>query len=94
MSTAREILLYILNIYFLLLIFRVVMEYVFMFARSWRPSGLWLIPLEFTYSLTDPPLKLLRRIIPPVRVRNVAFDMGFLVLFLIIIILRKVVGSL
>lgn len=94
MSVAREIVLDILSVYLFLLVFRLVMEYVFMFARSWRPTGLWLFPLEFTYSLTDPPLKLLRRIIPPVRVRNMAFDMGFLVLFLIIIILRKVVGSL
>lgn len=69
----------VLNLYFLLLLFRLVMEYVFLFARSFRPSGLLAAALEVTYTLTDPPLRLVRRAIPPLRLGGVAIDLGFLV---------------
>jgi YggT family protein len=67
---------------FILLIGRLVFDYVFMFARSWRPSGPIVLLLEVIYTVTDPPLKALRRVIPPLRLGNVAFDLGFLVLII------------
>ena len=60
---------YALWIYFLLLIFRLIMDFVFQFARSYEPHGAMLVALEVTYTLTDPPLKLIRRFIPPLRHR-------------------------
>jgi YggT family protein len=67
---------------FVLLIARLVFDYVFMFARSWRPSGPIVVLLELIYSITDPPLKALRRVIPPLRMGSVSFDLGFLVLII------------
>ncbi len=53
-----------------------------MFARSWSPRGPLLLLAEGVYSLTDPPLRLLRRVIPPVRLGGVALDFSFLVLLI------------
>jgi len=84
----------ILWIYFLLLIFRLIMEFVFQFSRSYEPRGPMLVVLETTYTLTDPPLRLVRRIIPPLRIGGVSLDLAFLVLIIVINILLGLVGSL
>jgi len=82
-----------LIVFLILLIVRLVMEYVFMFARSWRPSGALAVALELVYSVTDPPLKALRRVIPPLRLGRVSIDLSFLVLFIVVQILIGVLGS-
>lgn len=87
MSTVGELLTVILWIFLLFLIFRLIMDYVFMFARSYEPKGPMLVALETTYSITDPPLKLLRRYIPPLRFGGIALDLSFLVLFVIVYLL-------
>ena len=94
MNVVGNVLQYALLVFLLLLIFRLVMEYVFMFARQYRPAGAVAIALELAYSATDPPLKALRRVIPPLRVGNVSLDLGFMVLFAGTYILMNVVGSL
>jgi YggT family protein len=77
-----------------LLLFRLIMEYVFMFARSYRPAGAVAIALELCYTVTDPPLKALRRVIPPLRVGQVSVDLSFFVLFLVVAIVRSQVRNL
>ncbi|HET6209402.1 MAG TPA: YggT family protein, partial [Jatrophihabitans sp.] len=52
------------------------------------------IGLEMVYVVTDPPMKLLRRLIPPLRLGGISFDMSVLVLLIMIWILRLIVGSL
>ena len=94
MRAVASVLYYGLLIFWLLLLFRLIMEYVFMFARSFRPSGVLAAVLEVCYSVTDPPLRVLRRIIPPLRLGNISLDLGFLVLFLIVGILMGQVGRL
>lgn len=85
----------LLLIFLLFLGFRLIMEYVFLLARSYRPAGAVAIALELAYSVTDPPLKLLRRILPPLRIGQVSIDLGFLVLFLVVSqVLRPVAGRL
>ncbi len=76
-------------VFLLLLVFRLVMEYVFLFARSYRPTGVVAGALEVVYSVTDPPLRALRRVIPPLRLGSVSLDLSFLVLFLVLSILRS-----
>ncbi|MCW2499079.1 MAG: hypothetical protein JWN87_755 [Frankiales bacterium] len=94
MSVVASILYFVLLVFLLLLIFRMVMEYVFMLARGYRPGGPVAIALELCYSVTDPPLKALRKVLPPLRIGNVALDLGFIVLFLVTSILMQIVGSL
>jgi YggT family protein len=82
-----------LLVFLILLVFRLVMEYVFMFARSYRPAGPVAIALELCYTVTDPPLKALRRVIPPLRVGRISLDLSFIVLFIAVQILLNVFGD-
>lgn len=94
MSAIGQVLYVALWLFLILLIFRLIMDYVFMFARDYHPKGLMVVLLEITYSITDPPLKLLRRFIPPLRLGGISLDLAFLVLFIIVNILISVAARL
>ena len=94
MAPIASVLWFALLVFLLLLIFRLVMEYVFMLARSYRPTGVVAVVLELCYTVTDPPLKALRRVIPPLRVGRVSIDLPFIVLFIAVQILMNVVSGL
>ena len=83
----------VLSVYLLLLIARIVVDYVFFFARDWRPTGFILVLVEVIYTVTDPPIKLLQRLIPPIRVGMFDFQLTvvFLILFILIRILQSIV---
>jgi YggT family protein len=72
----------VLLLYVLVLLLRLVFDWIQVFARDWRPRGVALVAAEGSYTLTDPPLRLLRRIIPPLRLGSVQLDLAFLVLML------------
>lgn len=93
MGTAQQVVLIVLQCFLGVLIFRLVMDYVFMFARSWQPGKAMVVVLEAAYTVTDPPLKLLRRFIPPLRFGGVALDLSFFVLMIIVYIAMSVVAS-
>ncbi len=94
MALVASILYFALLVFLILLIFRLIMEYVFMYARSYRPSGLVAVALELCYTVTDPPLKALRRVIPPLRIGRISLDLSFIVLFFVVQILMSVVRRL
>ena len=94
MRTALDVVQIALYCFLLVLIFRLVMDYVFQFARSWQPGKAMVVVLEATYTVTDPPLKLLRRLLPPLRFGGVALDLSFFVLMIIVYILINVVARL
>jgi YggT family protein len=83
----------VLYLFLLFLIGRLVLEVLQSFARQWKPTGVVLVIAEVTYTVTDPPLKLLRRFIPPIRLGNVALDLSFTVLILVVWVLIVFVGS-
>ena len=90
MSPVGRTIASILSIYVLVLIARIVVDYVMIFARDWRPRGVVLVVVEAVYTVTDPPLKALRRFIPPLRIGSVSLDLAFLVLFLLVQVLIQV----
>jgi YggT family protein len=87
----REVLTYVLTIYLVVLIGRMIFGWVQVFAREWHPSGILLVVAEGIFTATDPPLKFLRRFIPPLRLGMVAMDLSFMVLFIVVLILLEVV---
>ena len=93
MVIVGTVLYYALYLYFILLIFRLIMDFVFQFARSYQPHGAMLVALEVTFTLTDPPLKLIRRFIPPLRIGGVAIDLAFLILIIVVQILIRIVAG-
>ncbi|MBK3566992.1 MULTISPECIES: YggT family protein [Streptomyces] len=94
MSVFAQVIYIALMVFLIVLIFRLVMDYVFQFARSWQPGKAMVVVLEAAYTVTDPPLKLLRRFIPPLRLGGVALDLSFFVLMIIVYILISIVGKL
>jgi len=80
----------VLWICILFLIARFVLEWVRLLARSWRPSGLVLVLCEGIYTVTDPPLRMVRRLIPPIRMGSAALDLSPIVLLIGIYILQAV----
>lgn len=82
MDLAKAIVGLILDLFLFALIGRLVFDWIQMFARDWRPRGVVLVIAEAFYTVTDPPLKALRRVIPPLRLGGVALDLAFLLLFL------------
>ncbi len=69
---------------------RFIVDWVQVFARSWSPRGVLLVLLEVVYSVTDPPIKALRRVIPPLRIGSVALDLSFLIVLVAAYILLRV----
>ncbi|GAA3163584.1 YggT family protein [Planomonospora alba] len=94
MGIVSDIVVVVLWIYLLLLIGRMIIETVQAFARQWRPTGVVLVLAEAIYTVTDPPLKFLRRFIPPLRLGTVAFDLSFTVLFIVVWVLIQLVSAL
>ena len=91
MNIVGTVLYYLLWFYLLLLIGRLILSWIQAFSRSWHPTGVVLVIAEAVYTATDPPLRLLRRYIPSVRLGTVALDLSFMVLFLVILILLDAV---
>lgn len=93
MELVGEILLLVLNVAVFVLIARFVLDWVQMLARNWRPRGFILVLCEGLYSITDPPLRAVRRVIPPLRLGQVMLDLSPIVLLIGIYILRAIVAA-
>jgi len=90
MQILKDVLYYVLAIYLVVLIGRMIFGWIQVFAREWRPSGVVLVLAETIFTLTDPPLKFLRRYIPPLRLGTMSLDLSFMVLFIVVLILLEV----
>jgi YggT family protein len=84
----------LLLIYFFAMWARFVLDLVRTFNRSWRPRGFVLVLVEAVYTVTDPLVKFFRRLIPPIRLGQVALDLGWSIAMLVVIIAMTVVSSL
>ncbi len=88
MHIVGELIAFVLWACVLVLIARFVIDWVQVLARSWHPRGFVLILCEFIYTLTDPPLRALRRVIPPLRLGAVAIDLSPMLLLIALFVLR------
>ena len=79
-----------LTIFFVLMWARFILDLVRVFARRWRPRRVGLVLAEFVYVVTDPPIKLVRRVVPPLRVGGAALDFAWSIVMLAVIILISV----
>ena len=94
MQIAGRIIEFVLWLFILLLIVRLIVEWVQVFARSWQPRGPLLVVLEAVYSATDPPLRAIRRVVPPLRLGGVQLDLSLMLLLIICYVLRALNQSL
>jgi YggT family protein len=78
---------YLLLLYFFVMWARFILDLARTFARDWRPRGFSLILAEIVYSLTDPPIRGVRRIMPPIRIGPAALDFGWSIVMLVVVVL-------
>jgi YggT family protein len=90
-TVVGKVLLFALQIFFWLMLIRLVFDWVQVFARSWAPKGPVLVLLEIVYSVTDPPIMFIRRFVPPLRIGSVAIDTSFLIVLVIVYLLQALV---
>lgn len=83
-----------LQIYFYLMIARLIADLVLSVNPAWRPRGLLLILVELVYTLTDPPIKLIRKFIKPLRFGGLALDFGWTIVVFAIGLLQSLLGRL
>ena len=92
MSVVGQVIYGALIFFIALLWIRFIVDWVQVFARSWSPGGVLLVLLEVVYSVTDPPIKALRRVIPPLRIGNFTLDLSFLIVMVAAYLLLRVIA--
>jgi len=80
---------WVLWIFLLVLFARMILSWVPVLVRDWEPHGPMLVAAEIIYSVTDPPLRLLRKVLRPVRVGTMMLDLAFIGLTILVLILRQ-----
>ncbi|WP_149085653.1 MULTISPECIES: YggT family protein [Microbacterium] len=90
-SVLASIVHLVLLVYILVLFARLILDYIPMFNREWRPKGFGLVAAEAVYTITDPPIRFFRRIIPPLRIGQLSLDFGFALTLLVVLILMNIV---
>ena len=83
-----------LLVFLILLFARFVVDWVMVLARSWRPTGIVAAGLEVVYLTTDPPLRAVRKVIPPLNLGSIRLDLGFMVLLIAVVFLRSITSGL
>ena len=81
---------YVIYLYIVLILARIVVDWTRQFARSWRPGGVAAVGVEIVYTVTDPPIRLLRRLVPPLQLGTVSLDLSVIILLIVLIALRQV----
>ena len=90
MSLVSQWLSFALEIYWYILVARLILEWIPAFSPTWRPRGALLVVAEVLYTLTDPPVRLVRKVMPPVRIGSVSLDLSFLVLLFAITLAQRI----
>ena len=94
MNTLINVLELVVYLYMLLLLARVVISFILAFSRDWHPRGAALVVIEASLSATDPPLRVLRSVIPEINLGGLRLDLSVLILFVICSLALSVLGSL
>ena len=90
MYAVRQLLHLIVWVYLLVVFGRLILDWIRVFARDWRPKGVMLVVAETVYTLTDPPLRALRKVVPPLRIGGVALDLALLLLVVVLYVLLAI----
>lgn len=94
MTAVFALLALVVLLFLIALVARLVLDWVQLFARDWRPRSIALVIAEVVYTVTDPPLRALRRVIKPIRLGGVQLDLSFFVLFIVVSIAYQVFDNL
>ena len=91
MGAVIGIIYWVLNLFLITLIGRLILDYVRIFSPNWRPRGIVLALAELIYSITDRPLRFVRQFVPPLRLGAISLDLSFIVVFFVVQLLMRLV---
>jgi YggT family protein len=91
-SILATVAIYLLWIFVGLMFLRLIVNWTMAFARNWRPTGVLAAVLEVAFSVTDPPLRALHRVLPPLRLGSFAVDLAFIVVIIVAYALIAVIS--
>ncbi|MDI2098236.1 YggT family protein [Ruicaihuangia caeni] len=89
-SIIASVLYYVLLVFLLAMWARFIFDWVRVLSRNWRPKGFLLVVAEASYTVTDPPIRAIRKIIPPLRIGGAAIDFGWTIVLIACIILMQI----
>lgn len=92
MIFALDLASFVLLIVWIMLIARIALSWIFAFARDWHPAGVSALLVESVYTVTDPMIKPLRRVIPPITIGTIRLDVAFLIVFIAVMALRSLIS--
>ena len=87
----QNVILQLLSFFKIALFLRIIIDYIRMFARSWRPNTFLLAIFEIIFTVTEPPMRFVRRFVPPLRIGGVSLDLSFIVLLIAVNLLQSIV---
>ena len=91
MNILGAILVFLIGLYIMVMWGRLILDYARMFAPRWKPKGVVLVLCEGVYSLTDPPLRAVRKVVPPLRIGNIALDLAWIIVMFALVITSNLV---
>ena len=91
MSSILGLIYWLLNLFLIALIGRLILDYIRIFSPNFRPRGFLLALAELIYSVTDPPLRFVRQFVPPLRLGGISLDLSFIVVFFVVQLLMRLV---
>jgi YggT family protein len=80
-----------LQVFIIIMWIRLILDFVVSMNREFRPRGFGLVVAEVVFTVTDPPIKAVRRVVPPLRIGNVAIDLSWSIVMLLAIVIGFVV---
>ncbi len=91
LSLSYGTLQFLLSLYLLVMFGRFILDWVQAVSRGWRPRGAMVIVAEIAYTITDPPIKFVRRFVKPIRIGSIQLDLAFTIVIFVVLILRNAV---
>ncbi|CAB4650123.1 unannotated protein [freshwater metagenome] len=91
MSSILSLIYWVLNLFLIALIGRLILDYIRIFSPNFRPRGFLLALAELIYSVTDRPLRFVRQFVPPLRLGGISLDLSFIVVFFVVQLLMRLV---
>ena len=83
-----------LGVFILFMWVRLILDWARALQPRWRPKGALLVIAELCFSVTDPPLKLVRRVVKPIRIGGAQLDFAWSIVLILGLVLLYLVGPL
>ena len=84
----------LVSVFIIVMWIRLVLDFILSFNRSWRPHGAGLVFAEIVFTITDPPIRLVRRVVPPLRFGGLALDLAWTIVMFAALVVSFVLSGL